>query len=262
MLAVDRQHRRAAAGRGVGHQFAGGDQRFLVGQRDGLARLDRGHDRAEPGAADDRGDDQSASPAAASTSASSPAAARHRCRRGARASRGKPASSAMTASSAPVRRAMAASAVDVGRGGHRDDLEPSGERSTRSSVDVPTEPVAPRIAILRRHVSPDSCASAVSDSHRHQPVEPVEHAAVARKPGSAILDPGPPLHPAFEQVAALRRDARRAAPGRTAPAEARANAQAPPSSGRRRDPADKAPTVLFGLIDGASLGRRSVRPTK
>ena len=70
--------------------------------------------------------------------------------------------------------------LHVGRGRHSDDLEPVGWRSMRSSVDVPIEPVAPRMAILRRHVSPNSCASGREHSHGDQPVETVEHAAVAR----------------------------------------------------------------------------------
>ena len=55
VLRIDRQQRRAVPRHRFGHHFAGGHQRFLVGERDGAALLDRGHHRGEPGAADDRG---------------------------------------------------------------------------------------------------------------------------------------------------------------------------------------------------------------
>src|SRR6478609_2331457 len=53
MLAVDRQQGRATLTGRVGHQAAGSDQRLLVGERDGLSRVDRCHDWPEPCTADD-----------------------------------------------------------------------------------------------------------------------------------------------------------------------------------------------------------------
>ena len=58
VLAVDGQDRDAAAARGVHHQPAGHDQHFLVGQRDGLARLDRREDRFERRGAGGRAQDE------------------------------------------------------------------------------------------------------------------------------------------------------------------------------------------------------------
>ena len=57
MFAVDRQQGCARPVRGVDHQRAGGDQRFLVCKGDGLACIDGGHRRSQSSAADDRGND-------------------------------------------------------------------------------------------------------------------------------------------------------------------------------------------------------------
>jgi hypothetical protein len=54
VLRIDRQQRRAAARDRRQHHVARRNQRFLVGQRHGLAALDRGHRRGQPGAADNR----------------------------------------------------------------------------------------------------------------------------------------------------------------------------------------------------------------
>ena len=56
VLAVDRQQGRAARGSCIGHQRAGGDQSFLVRERDRAPGLDGRHYGSQPGAADDRRD--------------------------------------------------------------------------------------------------------------------------------------------------------------------------------------------------------------
>ena len=58
MLAVHWQQCGARRTRRVGHQSPGGDQRLLIGQSDRLARFDRGHHWPEAGTADDRRDHQ------------------------------------------------------------------------------------------------------------------------------------------------------------------------------------------------------------
>ena len=54
MLRVDRQDRRARTSSRGRDEFAGHDQRLLVGQRHGLARLQCGERRTKPGIADHR----------------------------------------------------------------------------------------------------------------------------------------------------------------------------------------------------------------
>ena len=58
MLAVDREQSGATRRGRLGHQSAGGDQCLLVGERDRFPCLNCGHRRAQPGAADDRCDNQ------------------------------------------------------------------------------------------------------------------------------------------------------------------------------------------------------------
>ena len=55
VFAVHRQQRGAVAAHCSSHDLACGNQRFLVGQGDGAALLDRSHGRAKSGTADDRG---------------------------------------------------------------------------------------------------------------------------------------------------------------------------------------------------------------
>ena len=49
-----------------------------------------------------------------------------------------------------------------------------------------------------------SASSADDDRHRQQPVDPVEHAAMAGDQARGVLHPRPALQPAFEEVARLR----------------------------------------------------------
>ena len=167
MLGIDRQQGRAAAGRRVGHQRAGRDQRLLVGERDRAAAP-----RAPP------------SPAAArrcrrsppSSSRRPPAAASierlarrprrgSRCRPAAPRARPERVSSPITASRAPVRRAALGQAGDVAAAVSATTSNRSGARSIRSSVERPTEPVAPRMVMLAPHASArQSAPAAVSDA--------------------------------------------------------------------------------------------------
>ena len=55
MLRVHRQQRRARSGNGGHHQCACGNQRFLIGKRNGFACLDGGHGGGKPRTADDGG---------------------------------------------------------------------------------------------------------------------------------------------------------------------------------------------------------------
>ena len=91
----------------------------------------------------------SASPAAASASACSPASARQPLPASNCFNSSRRLCSATTASFARVRRAMSASAWTFVAAVTATTSKRSGERSTRSSVDRPIEPVAPRMAILR-----------------------------------------------------------------------------------------------------------------
>ncbi len=91
----------------------------------------------------------SASAAAASTRAARPASARHWVPASRSRSSASRLSSAMTATCAPVRRAMTASSSTLRDAVTVVTANRSGDRSTRSSVDLPIEPVAPRRAILR-----------------------------------------------------------------------------------------------------------------
>ena len=147
---------RPAAGRAArlappDHQLAGRDQRLLVGERDRLARVDRRHRRPQPGAADDRGHRPGRrrpprprpdrlvarrGPAAGAGKQLRRRLAGALRRRSPRAAR----RSAAQCRPAPRRCVAAVTATTSKR---------SGMRSIRSSVDLPTDPVAPRIAILR-----------------------------------------------------------------------------------------------------------------
>ena len=110
----------------LGHQRARGDQRLLVGERDGPARLDGGHDRRRPAQPTIAAMTRSASPAAASISASSPRRRGSRCRQAVPASRCRRVSSATTASLAFGSPGDLGKRCGVGRGGHGDDLEALG----------------------------------------------------------------------------------------------------------------------------------------
>ena len=95
-------------------------------------------------------------------------------------------------------------------------------RSIRSSVERPTEPVAPRMVTLRAPVTRGQrsrpSSSKVGEQRRgEQAVEPVEHAAMAGQQRAAVLDPGAALHPAFVEIAE---------PGRAAPSARRARGRA------------------------------------
>ena len=198
MLAVDGQQRRAARLRGTGHQLAGGDERFLVRQRDGPPGVDRRHHRV----AGQRNRRSPPSPVGvAMTRLRSehprPPLPGSRFRPAAPEDPRKRVSSAITASFAPVRRATSASASALVARGERDDLE-----SIRIALDEVERRRADRAGRaedcdLACHASPTSCASGGKHSHRDQPVEPVEHAAMAGQPCSRILDPGPALHASF-----------------------------------------------------------------
>ena len=58
VLGIHRQQARAGAARRRHHRLAGAHQRFLVGERDGATRVNRGVGRSEPGRADDRRNDE------------------------------------------------------------------------------------------------------------------------------------------------------------------------------------------------------------
>ena len=149
-----------------------------------------------------------------------------------------------TAKLAPVRRATSASASALVAAVTAVTSNRSRLRSTRSRVDLPIEPVAPRIAILRV-MSGRPVAQRPSASR----LEPGRRAGRARRHGPAamthILDPCPALHAAFEQVAALRgnrQHRRNASRGRPRPVPI---AHAPPSNVAATIPAIK---PLDGLV--------------
>ena len=211
MLGIDRQQRRAAAAAPRPASRAGRNQRFLVGERRrcrpaSIAAI-VGSSPAQPTIA---AIVQSAPIAAASTQrlragrCLDAGAGQRVSQRGKAAFVGRPPRSL-----ALVRIAAAASSVDVAIGGQRQrPAKRSGSRSTRSSVELPTEPVAPRMVTRLHPISRYS--SAAHDQQRgdrrdrHQPVEPVEHAAMAGQQVAAVLHAGAALEPAFEQIAALR----------------------------------------------------------
>ena len=155
----------------------------------------------------------SASPVAASTSASAPgrgpaaaaveqrsklgqAAPRRRRPRAWRRSPARPSASSRTFD-------WAVSATTSNRSGERcDQVERRlADRAGRAEDGDPA-----------LHARPPSARSAVSTATGSKSVEAVEHAAVAGQQIARILDPGAALHPAFEQVAGLRRDREQAAP--------------------------------------------------
>ena len=134
----------------------------------------------------------------------------------------------------------------------------SGERSTRSRVERADRPGRAEDRERAAHAQPRHLQRGGQHRHRHQPVEPVEQPAVAGQPVAAVLDPGAALHPAFEQVAALRGDGEqrreqiKRGPSRSRSAHSRRTAP------RAAIPPIRPSTVLFGLIAGASL-RRPIR---
>ena len=155
MLAVDWQYRRHPTSplpRVI--SCAGRDQRFLVGQRNRPSRFDRRHHRFQAGAADDRGHH--------------PVGVARRgfgqrisaCRRAAFACF-KPGHELRQQRrviddreprAGPQRRISECGNIPCrSQGDHLDTF--AGWRSIRSRVDVPTEPVAPRIEIRRRIIA-------------------------------------------------------------------------------------------------------------
>ena len=111
--------------------------------------------------------------------------------------------------SAPRPQRRRGQAVDIAIGGQRDrPRNRSGSRSIRSSVEVPTEPVAPRMVtvftrsrtVCGRMTTSNAATGATGTS-------PSSRSSTPPWPGSSvplILHPGAALQPAFEQVAALR----------------------------------------------------------
>ena len=132
--------------RRIDHQLTGGDQRFLVGERDRLPGLDRGHHRQQAGAADDRRDHQvRIARRGLGQGVARPRRPGSCCRQAARAARADAPRRRSTARRAPVVRAASASALALVCAVSATTSKRSGERPTRSSVDWPTDPVAPRI---------------------------------------------------------------------------------------------------------------------
>src|SRR5690606_31155379 len=149
----------------------------------------------------------SAPRAAASTSAAAPPAASTPLPASASRKAGRQDSSATTASSAPNSRASAASSAAWQLAVSATTRHSARARRTRSSVEAPIEPVAPRIVIeriaLRRHPRSDE----PGDQHDgDQAVDAIEHATVTRNEARRVLHPGAALEPALEEVPALRHD--------------------------------------------------------
>ena len=135
--------------------------------------------------------------------------------------------------------------VDVAIGGERDDCGTrSGSRSIRSSVDVPTDPVAPRMVTrLHRQEQRQHHDQRRGRRDRHQPVEPVEHAAMAGQQRARILHPGAALEPALVEIA-------EPAPAPRAPAS-----RAPDAAAARRSSASAAANEPSASDDAADQPR-------
>src|SRR3546814_18477228 len=86
--------------------------------------------------------------------------------------------------------------------------KPSRSRASRSTVERPMEPVAPRmetrLAILKLHTDDDrqSCRH----RYREQAVDPVHQPALTRQQPTRILSACAALEPAFEQINPLSQD--------------------------------------------------------
>ena len=269
MLGIDRQQRRAVRARAPSsHQRAGGDQRLLVGQRDRAARR-----RAPPSPARSPAQPtiaaivQSAPRAAASTTASAPrrrldaAAGERLAQRGSRARIGDHRA-ARRACAARPRRARATSRCAVSAS----TAKRSGSRSIRSSVEVPTDPVAPRMVTRRG----SSAASRSADQQRRRapPPAPPRRAGRARRHAraAAARSPSPPpcrLSQLSNRSPHLRQHRQRRAEQPAARAAGRTRRRSPtPTSSAATTPPPSPAQVLFGLSAGASFGPPIARPAK
>ena len=247
MLAIDRQQIVAPLPRGrVDHQRAGGDQRFLVGERDGAAPP-----RPRPSPAPARRSRRSPpspsrrSPAAASIERLAPAAA-SAAAAGQRVARARPAGSrrrsppAWRRSAGPRRPAPSTSRA---RRSARRPRTGRGLRSIRSSVE--------RADRAGRAEDRDACAGVIASpasisrrGQRARPrTSPSSRSSTPPWPGSqvaAVLDPGAALQPAFEQVAGLRGAARTAPPSQQ---QDRRQARTATPTARRTAPALTMPPI-------------------
>ena len=115
---------------------------------------------------------------------------------------------------------------------------------------------------LARHVSPSQLRRGGKHSNRHQPVEPVEHAAVARQPGAESLTPARRFIAAFEQVARLRRRGENGASTSSGKPSPVASDPGAAKQGRRRDAAVEALDRLAGADRRRELAPPKRRPAK
>ena len=220
--------------RRVHHQAAGHHQHFLVGERDGLAGVDRRQHRLErrrcPTTRTARGRRRDGWPRRPARRRPTPVTGGSGRRGAARAARAPSAVAIATATRAIALRSARRSSAAFSPAARPTTRTRSGCASATASALVPMDPVAPRMAT--RVITAEPQRAQVEERRgEQQRVDAIEHAAVSGNQRRAVL------HPGARASAPTRRDRRRCrrrrCPGRR-PRRRRRQLRQPPARSDQR----------------------------